>query len=78
MLPLGAGVDPRRGAASLWFSRRLARPLGQLADAAREFGAGDTTARARLRRDDELGDVGRAFDDMADRIARAAARRSAS
>jgi signal transduction histidine kinase len=57
------------GAASVWFSRRLARPLDQLATAARRFGAGDTTARARLARGDELGDLGRAFDEMADRTA---------
>lgn len=67
VLPLGVGVLLVVGAASLWFSRRLVRPLGELASAARRFGGGDTTARARLRRDDELGDVGRAFDDMADR-----------
>lgn len=69
MLPLGAGVLLVVGAATLWFSRRLVSPLGKLADAARRFGAGDTTARARLHRDDELGDVGKAFDDMADRTA---------
>jgi two-component system, OmpR family, sensor kinase len=67
VLPLGAGVLVVVGAASLWFSRRLVRPLDQLAAAARKFGGGDTTARARLHRDDELGDVGRAFDDMAGR-----------
>lgn len=55
------------GAASFWFSRRLARPLGELAVAARRFGDGDTSARAHLKRYDELGEVGRAFDDMADR-----------
>jgi two-component system OmpR family sensor kinase len=69
VLPLGAGVLVVVGAASLWFSRRLARPLGQLADAARRFGGGDMAARAKLHREDELGDVGRAFDDMADRTA---------
>jgi two-component system, OmpR family, sensor kinase len=69
VLPLVLGVLVVVGAASLWFSRRLVRPLGELAGAARRFGGGDTTARARLRRDDELGDVGRAFDDMADRTA---------
>src|SRR5439155_25547539 len=67
VLPLGAGVLVVVGAASLWFSRRLVRPLGELAEAARQFGAGNTAARADLHRDDELGDVGRAFDDMADR-----------
>jgi signal transduction histidine kinase len=67
VLPLGAGVLVVVAGATLWFSRRLVRPLDQLADAARRFGSGDTTARAKLSRDDELGDVGRAFDDMADR-----------
>jgi signal transduction histidine kinase len=69
VLPLGAGVLLVVGAATLWFSRRLVRPLDQLATAARRFGTGDTAARVRLIRNDELGDVGRAFDDMADRTA---------
>ncbi len=67
VLPLGAGVLLVVGLATLWFSRRLVKPLDTLATAARTFGAGDTSARAKLTRDDELGDVGRAFDDMADR-----------
>ena len=67
ILPLCASVLAVAGAATLWFSRRLVRPLGKLADAARRFGGGHTEARAELRRDDELGDLGRAFDDMADR-----------
>jgi two-component system OmpR family sensor kinase len=70
VLPLGAGVLVVVGAATLWFSRRLVSPVEQLATAAREFGAGDTAARAGLHRDDELGDLGRAFDDMADRTSR--------
>lgn len=69
VLPLGIGVLVVVGAASLWFSRHLVRPLGELATAARRFGGGDTTARVRLHRADELGEVGRAFDDMADRTA---------
>lgn len=67
VLPLGAGVLLVVGGATLWFSRRLVRPLDALASAARRFGAGDTTARVKLVRDDELGEVGKAFDDMADR-----------
>jgi len=70
VLPLGAMVLVLVGIASIWFARRLARPLGQLARAARRFGAGDTAARANLMIDDEVGDVGRAFDEMADRTAR--------
>jgi len=69
VLPMGAGMLVLVGAASVWFARRLALPLEQLATAARSFGAGDTAARAQLARNDELGDVGRAFDDMADRTA---------
>src|SRR5439155_20661584 len=38
--------------------------------AARRFGSGDTTARANLMLADEVGDVGRAFDEMADRTER--------
>jgi signal transduction histidine kinase len=69
VLPLGASVLLVVGGATLWFSRRLVRPIGQLADAANRFGGGDTAARAQLVRDDELGDLGKAFDNMADRTA---------
>ncbi len=69
VIPLGAAILVLVGFASMWFSRRLVRPLDQLATAARRFGAGDTTARADLIRADEVGDVGRAFDEMADRTA---------
>jgi signal transduction histidine kinase len=70
VLPLGAMILVLVGIASVWFSRRLAHPLDQLATAARRFGAGDTAARANLMLADEVGDVGRAFDEMADRTAR--------
>ncbi len=67
VLPLGGLVLILVGAASVWFVRRLAQPMDQLAVAARRFGEGDTAARAKLDRDDEIGDVGRAFDEMAER-----------
>ena len=67
VVPLAAMILILVGVASVWFARRLARPLDQLAAAARRFGDGDTRARARLTRRDELGEVGRAFDEMADR-----------
>ena len=69
VLPLGAMILVLVGIASVWLSRRLARPLDQLARAARRFGAGDTEARAHLTLADEVGEVGRAFDEMADRTA---------
>jgi signal transduction histidine kinase len=67
VLPLTAGVLLVVAAATLWFTRLLVKPLDTLAKTARRFGEGDIEARARLHRDDELGEVGRAFDQMADR-----------
>jgi signal transduction histidine kinase len=69
VIPLGAMILVLVGIASVWFSRRLARPLDHLANAARRFGDGDMTARANLTRADEVGDLGRTFDEMADRTA---------
>jgi signal transduction histidine kinase len=58
------------GGVSSWLlARSLTRPLRRLATAARALGEGDLSARVRLARDDELGEVARAFDDMAERIA---------
>ena len=47
---------------------QFASPLNQLAEIVRRFGVGDLSARVRWRRHDGIGDVGRAFDQMADRI----------
>jgi signal transduction histidine kinase len=69
VLPFGAIILVLVLIASIWFTARLARPLDQLATAARRFGEGDTASRAKLYRRDEVGDVGRAFDEMADRTA---------
>jgi len=43
-------------------------PLNRLTDTVRCFGAGDLTARAGLKRRDELGELSQAFDQMAGRI----------
>jgi signal transduction histidine kinase len=53
---------------SLLFARSIAVPLRRLARVARAFGNGQLRARANLQRKDELGEVARAFDDMAERI----------
>jgi two-component system sensor histidine kinase CpxA len=46
----------------------LALPLRRLAGAVRRFGAGDLTVRIGVHRKDDIGEVERAFDSMADRI----------
>jgi signal transduction histidine kinase len=57
------------GVSSWLLARTLTRPLSELSRAARELGGGKLEARAGLVQRDELGDVSRAFDDMANRIA---------
>lgn len=51
------------------FAILMTRPLAHLADAARRFGDGDMEARSGLKRRDELGELSRVFDEMADRVA---------
>jgi len=46
----------------------LASPLRTLARTVDRFGRGDLSARVNSRRRDEIGDLARAFDDMAERI----------
>jgi signal transduction histidine kinase len=55
--------------AAVVLARSFARPLRALAETARAFGAGDLTARARMSRRDEFGELADAFDDMAQRVA---------
>jgi two-component system OmpR family sensor kinase len=50
-------------------ARSIVRPLEQLAETARAFGQGDLSVRARMDRNDEIGDLARAFDEMAARVA---------
>lgn len=46
----------------------LVRPIGGLRESMVRFGAGDLDVRNRSTRTDELGDLARSFDQMADRI----------
>ncbi len=46
----------------------LATPLRRLRRVVEQFGGGNLAARARSTRKDEIGELSRAFDDMADRI----------
>jgi two-component system sensor histidine kinase CpxA len=47
---------------------RLGIPVRQLREAVTRFGTGDLTVRTLSRRQDELGDLARSFDQMAERI----------
>jgi signal transduction histidine kinase len=53
---------------SLALARSVTAPVERLLGLTRSFGAGDLSARAKSTRNDEIGDLARAFDEMADRI----------
>ncbi len=55
---------------SIPLARQITAPLERLARVVERFGRGELTARASLSRNDEVGDLARAFDDMAARIER--------
>ena len=54
--------------ASVSLTRRALRPLGVLSLAVRRIGEGDLEARARLQGEDEIAQVGRELDTMADKL----------
>ncbi|MEO6143357.1 MAG: HAMP domain-containing sensor histidine kinase [Dermatophilaceae bacterium] len=56
--------------ASLVVTRLLTRPIGAMTSAARAFAAGDREARTVVQGPGELGELARAFDSMADTVAR--------
>jgi signal transduction histidine kinase len=74
--------DPLRGLAfigavlaalalgSIPLARSIAAPVERLTAAARALGSGDLSARAGVRGGAEVGELGRAFDEMADRLER--------
>jgi two-component system, OmpR family, sensor kinase len=57
-------------AVSVPMARLIVRPLERLTAAARALGSGDLSARAGVDRADEMGELGRAFDEMAGRLER--------
>jgi len=58
------------GVGAFLTARWIARPLSHLSRMATSLGQGDLSVRSELKRNDELGDVARAFDEMAERIQR--------
>ena len=66
VLVVGASVTTCGGAVAGWFtSRRLMRPLRDVASAARAMSAGDLTRRLHVERDRDLEPVTASFNDMA-------------
>jgi len=53
---------------SYLLTRRVLRPLLQMAEASRQIAAGNFTARVEAARRDEIGEVGKAFNRMADSL----------
>ncbi|GAC1532197.1 MAG: hypothetical protein NVS3B12_09510 [Acidimicrobiales bacterium] len=56
--------------ACLWLGSAIGGRVGRLTAAARQLDGGDLSARAGLRGEDEVGQLGEAFDDMADALER--------
>ena len=56
-------------------SRALAQPLREMADAARRFGRGDLSVRVDVSSEDEIGELGEAFNSMADSLEKSEQRR---
>jgi signal transduction histidine kinase len=50
------------------FARHLTNPVRQLQQAVQQFGQGDLSSRVRSHRKDEMGQLARTFDTMADRM----------
>ncbi len=53
---------------SIPLARSISAPLEKLGELTRAFGAGDLSARSGSTSNDEIGDLGRALDDMAQRV----------
>lgn len=57
------------GTACIWIlTRNLVKPLRQMSSAAKKFAIGDFSYRVKVSGDDELADLGKAFNDMADSL----------
>jgi signal transduction histidine kinase len=56
------------GAATWYLRRWVVQPVLTVAEAARQLAEGDMTARVPVVRDDEIGDLARAFNTMADSL----------
>lgn len=57
------------GFIGIWhLTRNFVKPLQQMSSAAKQFAIGDFSYRVKVKGDDELSELGRAFNDMADSL----------
>ena len=54
--------------AGIWYANRLVKPIERITETAQALRAGDRLARTGLDSDDEIGFLGKTFDEMADSI----------
>ena len=57
-------------AGSVFTARRIAQPLEQLAETAKSLGAGNYRVNVDIKRDDEIGELAKAFDTMREDISK--------
>jgi methyl-accepting chemotaxis protein len=65
-LIIGLGVVAVAGFAVSLFLRRFLKPIQTLTDTVQKVAGGETAARSKLTEQDEIGDLGRAFDGLLD------------
>jgi methyl-accepting chemotaxis protein len=65
-LVIGLGVVAVAGFAVSIFLRQFLRPIQTLSDTVLKVASGDSSARSQLSEQDEIGDLGRAFDGLLD------------
>lgn len=65
-LVIGLGVVAVAGFAVSLFLQRFLKPIQTLSDTVQKVAGGETTARSQLTEQDEIGDLGRAFDGLLD------------
>ncbi len=71
LLLAGLGGAALALALSYLLARRLTRPIGELRDATRRLASGESEATVPIRGEDELADLGKAFNEMSGELARA-------
>src|SRR5688572_30030046 len=70
MAPIAALIVVVGALVAWWVSRRFTKPLGEVTHAAEAMARGHLEQRVSVRRDDELGRLGRSFNAMAEQVSR--------